>query len=76
MPELPEVETVRRVLEPHLSNKKITGVRIHNAQIIASPSPNSLPKAWRVRALPLLRGAESFCGCCLTAATALPFTCA
>lgn len=39
MPELPEVETVRRVLEPHLSNKKITEVRIHNAQVIASPSP-------------------------------------
>ncbi len=39
MPELPEVETVRRVLEPHLLKKKITGVQIHNAQVIASPSP-------------------------------------
>ncbi len=39
MPELPEVETVRRVLEPHLLKKKITGVQIHNAQVIAAPSP-------------------------------------
>lgn len=39
MPELPEVETVRRVLEPRLQNRKITGVQIHNAQVIAAPSP-------------------------------------
>lgn len=39
MPELPEAETVRRVLEPHLLKKKITGVQIHNAQVIAAPSP-------------------------------------
>lgn len=38
MPELPEVETVRRVLEPHLIKKNITGVQIHNAQVIAAPS--------------------------------------
>ncbi len=39
MPELPEVETVRRVLEPHLQNRIITGVQIHNPQVIAAPSP-------------------------------------
>ena len=39
MPELPEVETVRRVLEPHLLKKTITEVKIHNAQVIAAPSP-------------------------------------
>ncbi len=39
MPELPEVETVRRVLEPYLLKKTITGVQIHNAQVIAAPSP-------------------------------------
>ena len=38
MPELPEVETVRRVLEPHLQNRKITEVQIHHAQVIAAPS--------------------------------------
>lgn len=37
MPELPEVETVRRVLEPHLLKKKVTGVQIHNAQVIIPP---------------------------------------
>lgn len=39
MPELPEVETVRRVLEPHLLNRTIARATIHNAQVIASPSP-------------------------------------
>ena len=39
MPELPEVETVRRVLEPHLLKKTIAEVQIHNAQVIASPAP-------------------------------------
>lgn len=39
MPELPEVETVRRVLLPHLQNRKIIGVQIHNAQVIAAPLP-------------------------------------
>ncbi len=39
MPELPEVETVRRVLEPHLLNRTIARATIHNAQVIVSPSP-------------------------------------
>ncbi len=39
MPELPEVETVRRVLEPRLLNKTIKEVEIHNAQVIAAPAP-------------------------------------
>lgn len=39
MPELPEAETVRRVLAPHLLKKTIAQVQIRNAQVIASPSP-------------------------------------
>ena len=39
MPELPEVETVRTVLAPHLANRKITGVQIRNPQVIAAPDP-------------------------------------
>ena len=39
MPELPEAETVRRVLGPHLLGKTITGIQIHNAQVIAAPRP-------------------------------------
>lgn len=38
MPELPEVETVRRILEPQLAGKTITEVNIRNPQIIAHPS--------------------------------------
>lgn len=39
MPELPEVETVRRVLSPRLVGKTIADVRIGNAQVIESPAP-------------------------------------
>lgn len=39
MPELPEVETVRRVLAPHLQGRTIETVRINNARVIASPEP-------------------------------------
>ena len=41
MPELPEVETVRRVLLSHLQNRKITAVQIHNVQVVAAPSPET-----------------------------------
>jgi len=33
MPELPEVETVRRGLEPHLAGAKLTGVRLHRPNL-------------------------------------------
>lgn len=39
MPELPEAETVRRVLLPHLQNRKITDAQVQNAQVIAATSP-------------------------------------
>ena len=39
MPELPEVETVRRVLLPHLQKRKIIAAHIANNQVIATPSP-------------------------------------
>ena len=47
MPELPEVETVRRVLAPHLLNKKITDVALHNVQVIASPLPEQFAERMR-----------------------------
>lgn len=37
MPELPEVETVRRILMPQLVQKTITAVCVRNSQIIAHP---------------------------------------
>lgn len=45
MPELPEVETVRRTLLPHLKNRTITAVNIRNAQVIASPEPQTFTSA-------------------------------
>lgn len=38
MPELPEVETIRRVLEPQLVGLIINDVTINNSQVIAYPS--------------------------------------
>ena len=37
MPELPEVETARRILEPQLKGKTIETVEVRNMQIIAHP---------------------------------------
>jgi formamidopyrimidine-DNA glycosylase len=42
MPELPEVETSRRGIEPHLLNKKITGVIIRQHKL-RWPIPKNLP---------------------------------
>ncbi|MBQ9534577.1 MAG: bifunctional DNA-formamidopyrimidine glycosylase/DNA-(apurinic or apyrimidinic site) lyase [Clostridia bacterium] len=36
MPELPEVETVKRVLEPQLSGRRISGVHIKRREVIAN----------------------------------------
>ena len=38
MPELPEVETVRRIIEPQIKGKRVLSVEIRNPQIIAYPS--------------------------------------
>jgi formamidopyrimidine-DNA glycosylase len=43
MPELPEVETSRRGIEPHIKNKTITGVRVRQSQL-RWPVPNNLPE--------------------------------
>jgi formamidopyrimidine-DNA glycosylase len=39
MPELPEVETIKRELERAVLGKKITGVVIHNPKVIKQPKP-------------------------------------
>lgn len=39
MPELPEVETIRRILEPQLIGKSVTSVEIRNPQVVAYPEP-------------------------------------
>ena len=40
MPEMPEVEVIRRILEPQLKDKQITDVEILNKQVIAYPDEN------------------------------------
>ena len=42
MPELPEVETVRRVLLPRVQKRKIIEAQIQDTQVVASPSPGQL----------------------------------
>ena len=37
MPELPEVETVRQIVEPQVAGKRILSVEIRNPQVIAHP---------------------------------------
>ena len=37
MPELPEVETIRRIIEPQIMGRTIQKVEVLNKQIIASP---------------------------------------
>ena len=38
MPELPEVETIRRVLEPQLQNRTIEKVTVNHKDAVAYPS--------------------------------------
>lgn len=44
MPELPEVETIKRELEKVVLGKRITGVVIHNPRVIRQPSPEKFKK--------------------------------
>lgn len=41
MPEMPEVETIRRILKPQLTGKKIESVELLNTKIIAYPAPDT-----------------------------------
>lgn len=45
MPELPEVETVRRILDPQLAGRRIEAVELCNAQIIAHPEAGQFSAA-------------------------------
>jgi formamidopyrimidine-DNA glycosylase len=45
MPELPEVETVRRRLEPHLAGRTITGARIDDVRLVAPELPETVAVA-------------------------------
>ncbi len=45
MPELPEVETIKRDLEKVILGKKITGVCVNNPLVIREPSPAAFKKS-------------------------------
>lgn len=47
MPELPEVETIRRQLDPELRGARITGVEVHLPRLVKYPSPLSYRRALR-----------------------------
>jgi formamidopyrimidine-DNA glycosylase len=50
MPELPEVETIRRDLEPELTGRTITGVEVHQDDIVLPPhSPRSFRRRLKSR---------------------------
>ena len=42
MPELPEVETTRRGLEPHLIGRRIAGVEVHERRLRQRVDENAL----------------------------------
>ena len=44
MPELPEVETIKRELERAVLRKKIIGVKIHNPKVIKQPKREGFVK--------------------------------
>lgn len=45
MPELPEVETVKRVIEPQIRGRSITGLMIRRPEIIAHPGEGGFRKS-------------------------------
>ena len=45
MPEMPEVEAVRRVLEPQLRGRRVASVAIAQPQIVAHPGPDGFASA-------------------------------
>jgi formamidopyrimidine-DNA glycosylase len=49
MPELPEVETVRRRLEPHLAGRTIADARIHDVRLVAPELPETVAAALQGR---------------------------
>ena len=53
MPELPEVEQVRKTLLPHIKGKTITKVEVYLDRLVKHPSSEqfnkNLSKTWRKR---------------------------
>ena len=47
MPEMPEVEQVRKTLAPHIEGKKILAVEIYLERLIKYPQPEDFIKGLR-----------------------------
>ena len=45
MPELPEVETVRRIRRPQLAGQAIRAVTVNRADVLAHPAPDEFCRA-------------------------------
>lgn len=41
MPELPEVETIRRIIEPQTADRSLVSISVHNPEIIAFPDADT-----------------------------------
>ena len=48
MPEMPEVEQVRKTLAPHIEGKKILAVEIYLERLIKYPQPDAFIKGLAV----------------------------
>ena len=51
MPELPEVETIRRVLEPQLRGRTISDVRVNRPEVVAHPGAEGFCSSLKGQAL-------------------------
>ena len=60
MPELPEVETTLRGIDPHIRNKKITGLVIRQSQLRWSVSPELAENVLQQKIRSASRRASSF----------------
>ena len=45
MPELPEVETIKRIIEPQISGSVIQKVEVRNKQVIAHPAAENFAQS-------------------------------
>lgn len=45
MPELPEVETVKRILKPQLTGRSVTGLLLNRPEIVEHPAPKAFAAA-------------------------------
>ena len=46
MPELPEVETIRRVIEPQIKGLSIEQVAVRRSEVVAHPTADEFCRQW------------------------------